>query len=91
MLTSEIFHRNAADRVGISQYFVLMPQARMRHQPRTASKIAKTPAAINATPAQTTHCQAIAPAMIEVAPNTARTIRPRLLMLRLKKCFTGQT
>jgi hypothetical protein len=64
--------------------FVLIPQARMRHQPRAASNKPRAPAAKSAIQIQSEYRLRASPAMIRTTPYTARTIRPVLPMFGSK-------
>ena len=68
-----------------TQSFVLMPQARRRHQPRAAWYQANAPEAANTKQSHRLRSQSSSPAMFKVTPHTARTIRPRRSMFRAKK------
>src|SRR4029079_6289341 len=70
---------------GDDQSFVLIPQARARHQPRPASKITNKPSATRVRQIQSSKSAMMIPAIRRIAPKTPRTIRPWKLMLRLKK------
>ncbi len=68
-----------------------MPQARRRHQPRTASKATKIPINPKTMLSQTIERKATAEAMKKSKAVTARITRPFLSMLGSKNRFTANT
>jgi len=74
------------------QSFVLMPQARARHQPRTASYRTNPPAMTKATQIQRPGREMRRPVTIRATPQTARKMRPRRSMFRAKNfAMTNQS
>lgn len=71
-----------------NQIFVLMPQARMRHQPRTASKMANNPATTKIKPSQSERSTSTMPVMRQIVPMTPRAMRPVRFKLGWKKWLT---
>ena len=64
---------------------VLMPQARARHQPEMASKMANRPATTKIKPHKVISPATMMPATRHSPPMTPRAMRPFFWMLRRKK------
>lgn len=71
------------------QILVLMPQARITHQPRAASYNMNPPQIVPMTQDHSQYRHAMKPATIKAMPPVARSIRPSGPMFGLKNSFTA--